>query len=344
MGDLVDSSDLVMDGPALSRRIKRDGYLFVRQLLPRETIADLRRQCLDVIAACGWLRPDTPIESAIAEPGAACVDPDENFVAMLKRLYRLEDLHALKHHAALIGLFERMFGEAVLVHALAIPRAVFPQRPEFTTPAHQDYIHIQGTPETYTVWTPLADCPQALGGLQVAQGSHEDGVRDHRVANGAGAMEVQAPLDGRWVSGDVAAGDILVFHSLTVHKALPNRTESLRQSIDMRYQRASAPVAEVSLTPYAGILTWDEIYAGWTSNRFKYYWKQQNPTIAPFDWQYYERRDRMAFEMAERGEENARPSLLRIIQRDPDPAKRDRARSLVAALDGATAPPSPPAA
>ena len=41
-------------------------------------------------------------------------------------------------------------------------------------------------------------------------------------------MRVLEPLAGRWVSGDLAAGDVVIFHSLTVHKALSNRSAQLR--------------------------------------------------------------------------------------------------------------------
>ena len=41
-------------------------------------------------------------------------------------------------------------------------------------------MHIQGPPDTYTVWIPLADVPMEQGSLQVAAGSHRDGIREFR--------------------------------------------------------------------------------------------------------------------------------------------------------------------
>ena len=55
----------------------------------------------------------------------------------------------------------------------------------------------------------------------------------------------------------------------------------------------------------------------------------------PFDRQYYERRDAIAFELAERGDTLARDTLLRVVQRDPDDAKRARAEALLSRLDAA---------
>jgi hypothetical protein len=42
-----------------------------------------------------------------------------------------------------------------------------------------------------------------------------------------------------------------------VHKALPNRTRSIRMSFDARYQKLSEPMADVNLVPYAGCGSWD---------------------------------------------------------------------------------------
>ena len=139
----TDSTAIADDGRALRDRFAADGYLFVKTLMPKDVISALRRRCLDVITEAGWLKADTPVDAAITDPAAACADPDERSVAVLARLYRLEALHALKHHPALIGFFERLFDAEVLVHPLVIPRNIFPDRADFTTPPHQDFPHIQ---------------------------------------------------------------------------------------------------------------------------------------------------------------------------------------------------------
>jgi len=333
MKPFTDSSDIITDSDALAGRARRDGYLFIKGLLPRNAVTDLRQKFLEIAAESDWLRPDRPMTDAIADPSKACADPEAAYVAVLKRLYRLEALHALKHHPAVVGLFERLFGEPVLVHPMVIPRNIFPERPDLTTPPHQDFVHIQGTPECYAVWIPLSDCPVEMGGLQVAEASHTQGVHDFRVSSGAGAMEVADPLEGRWVGGNFAAGDVVIFHSMAVHRGAPNLTDRLRQSVDARYQRASEPIVEASLSPYAGTGTWDEVYADWPSDELKYYWRRQNPRLAEFDRQYYDQRDRMAFDMARAGDQEARAALLRIVQRDPDSEKRATAERLVAHLD-----------
>jgi hypothetical protein len=333
MESFVDSSDLLRDGEALAARLDTDGYLYIRGLLPRDAVLGVRARFLEAIAAAGWLRASSAVDEALADPAKACVDPQPAFVEVLRRFYRCPDGHALKLHPNVIGLFERLLGQAVLAHPLLIPRCIFPQRPDFTTPSHQDYPHIQGTTETYSLWLPLGDCPAEMGGIAMARGSHKAGVRDFTVSSGAGGMEVVDPLEDSWVAGPMAAGDVLIFHSLTVHKGLPNASDRLRMSLDNRYQRASEPICERCLVPYAGCGSWDEIYEGWDRPELTYYWRARPPRVAAYDMQYYEQRDRIAFDLAERGDPLATAVLMRIVQRDPSAAKRARASDLLAALD-----------
>jgi hypothetical protein len=44
-----------------------------------------------------------------------------------------------------------------------------------------------------------------------------------------------------WLTADYHPGDLLVFHNLMVHWALPNRSDRIRVSIDNRCQPINAP-------------------------------------------------------------------------------------------------------
>jgi len=242
-------------------------------------------------------------------------------------------LHRLYTDPAVLSMFERIFGEPAFAHPMFIQRNIFPQREgfDFTTGVHQDRIHIGGA-TSYALWLPLGDCPPEKGGLAVAAGSHRAGLFDTTVGNGAGGMEISGPISGTWVTGSFKAGDALVFADHTAHRALPNRTREIRQSVDARYQRASQPVADKNLEPYAGTGTWEEIYATWQSTDQQYYWRNFDLQVVPFDTSYYERRDEMAFAMAEKGDLSTRDTLLRIAQRDRSSEKRARAEQLLARL------------
>ena len=44
-----------------------------------------------------------------------------------------------------------------------------------------------------------------------------------------------------WLTADYRPGDLLVFHSLMIHRALPNTSDRIRLSLDTRYQPLSEP-------------------------------------------------------------------------------------------------------
>lgn len=330
-----DSTAVLQDGAALAANLDRDGYLFLRGVLPRDEIMAIRSELLAMAGKAGWLKKDAPAESGIAELSKACKDPEPHYLEHFRPMWKLESLHRMKHHPNIIGVFERIFGEPVLAHPMFVLRNIFPQTKsfDFTTGSHQDRIHIGGG-TSYACWMSLGDCPTSKGGLIMAEGSHKRGVLDFELAPGAGGLEVTEKFEGKWVGGDFAAGDIVIFSDTTVHKALPNKSGELRQSFDARYQRLSDPIATLSVQPYAGIYKdWNEVYEGWKTDDLNHYWLRNGAKVVPFDTSHYEKRDAIAFERAEAGDMLARDTLLRIVQRDASAAKRERAQALLDSLE-----------
>ena len=332
--EFLDSTELATDGAALRARLDRDGYLFIRGLIPAATIEAVRARLLRRAADGGWLDPDQPTAAGIANQQAACKDPEDRYMRVFRTLWRDEALHRLRTHPDVLALFACLFGGPALAHPMFVQRNIFPQAGDFdfTTGAHQDRVHIGGA-TSYALWMPLGDCPREKGALAVAAGSHRQGILPTRVGSGAGGMDIAVPVPGTWVTGGFTAGDALIFQDLTVHKALANRSREIRMSFDARYHPLGQPIADANMGPYAGCGTWEDVYAGWERADDQYYWKDLNLEVVPLDRSHYERRDAMAFEMAERGDRAARDAILRIIQRDRNAAKRAKAETLLARLD-----------
>jgi ectoine hydroxylase-related dioxygenase (phytanoyl-CoA dioxygenase family) len=144
---------------------------------------------------------------------------------------------------------------------------------------------MQGTTAAVTLWVALVDCPVESGVLALARGSHRDGVRPYRPLDGsrvAGCDE--SGLEGSWVADDLAAGDVIGFLSLTVHKALPNLSSSVRLSVDARYQSSAEPVCDATLTA-PGDYSWDDLYSTWgpESQWLQRYWEQLPLETVPLD-------------------------------------------------------------
>jgi ectoine hydroxylase-related dioxygenase (phytanoyl-CoA dioxygenase family) len=290
----LESNDALEDPDELRARMQRDGYLFIRGLIDTAAIREVRRGILTLCRDAGWLAEGSELIEGIAAPGERHVEPEPDYMVVYDRVMRLESFHALAHDPAMLAMYCDLLGEEVLVHPRDIARIIFPQNTKYTTPAHQDFIHIQGTPETFTSWIPLGDCPHELGSLSILAGSHHTGLLPTHAAYGAGGRGVDAAdLGLTWVEGDFRDGDCLVFHSHCVHRALDNTNpDCLRLSVDYRYQGVSHPVVEGSLLPHFARLTWDEIYAGWCSDRYQYYWHTLPLNVVASDRGLYARLDR----------------------------------------------------
>jgi len=332
MPTFLDSTPFLDDPTELRARMRRDGYLLIRDLLPTANLEALRLDFLAVARNHGWVDKDTPLADAIADQNGFCVEPTPEYMDVYQHMYALPQFHALQHHPALLDAMAKVLDGAVLPHPRLIGRTIFPKRESFTTPPHQDFIPIQGTADTITAWFPLHDLPAELGGLEVAAGSHQKGVYEFEPALGAGGLAITDSLAETWTGGPFAQGDVLLFHSLTAHRGVPNTGDALRLSVDARYQRASDPIAPGSLLPHSQPNTWENIYADWPDDEFQYYWRRYDLEIKNYDDSYHQERDRQALLLGEQGDPISVSVLQRIVARDSDPDKRHRAAELLAAI------------
>jgi hypothetical protein len=234
----------------------------------------LLREITHILSTAGWLLPGHDPLDRFADTNAACGDPDTSFKLIYQEIFNLEPFHALPHHPALQQVMTMLVGEGLLIHPKPIGRLIFPHCERLTVHAHQDYRFMGGDPECFTVWIPLHDCPLEAGPLQILEGSHRLGFQSHDEVN----LHVPEIPNGRvaggdWVGGQVNAGDVLIFHSLTVHAASPNRSKRLRLSLDCRFQDYERVINPANLA-FAGESgkSWEKTYAGWHSDDLKYYW------------------------------------------------------------------------
>ncbi|WP_020576805.1 phytanoyl-CoA dioxygenase family protein [Actinopolymorpha alba] len=291
--ELVDSTPLLGDAQALLARAFEDGYLFFRGLLARDRVLGLRAQMMDVAARHGWLVDGTDPMDGIADVDAFDrVPPVEAAFCgtgipldAYRDIYQIEEFHAIGHDPALTSLYTSLFGVEPLRQPLSIARVMIPGTGFVPTPPHQDYIHIQGTKNVWTAWFPLGDCPRDLGGLAVLVGSQKDGLLTYHAAQGAGELEAYICDSGLpWATTDYAAGDVLTFNSLTVHRGTPNKLGDLvRLSLDLRYQRPDEEITRGSLTPHCNILEWDEVYRDWQDPSLQYYWRDRPLKVIEHD-------------------------------------------------------------
>jgi ectoine hydroxylase-related dioxygenase (phytanoyl-CoA dioxygenase family) len=267
----------------LQDEMSSKGYVLIRGLLPRESVSAVLSDTTRVLSAAGWLLPDSDPRERMAAPGADCGDPDPRFKRVYQEVFNLESFHAMPHQPALREVMKMLAGDQPFVHPKPIGRLIFPHCERLVTHAHQDYEFMGGDPECFTVWIPLHDVPLDAGPLRILEGSHRFGVQHHEREN-LHVPEIPdgVPMGDGWVGGHVDAGDVLIFHSLTVHAAAPNLSDRLRLSLDCRFQDARRALNPSNLV-FAGESgkSWEKTYSGWRSEDLKFYWKRIPLTLKP---------------------------------------------------------------
>lgn len=158
-------------------------------------------------------------------------------------------------HPGLLDVMEDLIGPEIYSNPIQHVRLKLPEDRAIrdtagnilqgATPWHQDNGVIQeeaDETDMITVWFPLWDAPIETGCLAVIPRSHRAGVMDHCPFGGAGfgipdkllAKELAVPLPMR-------RGDVLLMHRRTCHASLPNRSNRVRWSFDLRYNPIGQP-------------------------------------------------------------------------------------------------------
>jgi hypothetical protein len=272
--ELVDSIALQADQAGLRRRLAEDGYLFFRRLLRPAHVqaaydgvhAELSlggwtelsvtdgqtqgRQERNGHGRGGWPGRGSAARWAGREPAAAgsrrpvgvqeaLADP--SFRAALAS----RGLNRLAYLAPLRAVVRQILGTGAFCYPAKVLRVVYPERRWEVTKGryvHQDFA-VTGVQDMLTTWLPLMDIAPQLGGLAVLPGSHLGPPLRPRLL----------PADEKgWATTEFRPGDVLLFHCLTAHAALPNHADRVRISADFRWQAADQPApAELVLGPAA---------------------------------------------------------------------------------------------
>jgi len=277
----VDCTDMIEDRDRLLDHGSENGYFFFPGLLPIEPMLELRHQVLRVAEEHDLLEPDTDLDAGIRKKGVFICEQDgtEIYKQFYVDIQKLRLFHELPHDEDILHVLETLFGESVFVHPRHILHIIFPGEHQYTTPPHQDFHPVRGTRNTWTVWTPLGDCDTELGGLSIARGSNQLGfMKDDDVRSG----ELMGK-DTDWACSPFKCGDVLMFHSLSIHRGRNNMTKDrIRLATSARYQPVSESIDEAALRVHMDWVDWKEIYSGWEiRDPLKYYWKSVDLDVQP---------------------------------------------------------------
>jgi ectoine hydroxylase-related dioxygenase (phytanoyl-CoA dioxygenase family) len=140
------------------------------------------------------------------------------------------------------------------------PEALTPTNPDTgqlqlgATPWHQDIgVVTEEADDTdiLTVWFPVWDADEEAGCLHLVPRSHREGLNQHcpgGTATLAAGIHIPDHLfrKGDAISVPLGRGSALFMHRLTCHGSLPNKSDRIRWSLDLRYNPVGQPSGRVA--------------------------------------------------------------------------------------------------
>ncbi len=214
--------------------LTRDGFVVVRGFLAPDELLQLGQQ----------------LERYIAEIVPTLSDADAFYEdrarpQTLKQLQRMSCdafFESYRRHPRWVQLAEALLGEA----ATAEQPEWFNKPPgtRHVTPPHQDnYYFCLKPPQVVTIWLALDPVDAENGCLRYVAGSHRDGDRPHSRSEILGfsqGIQNYGPGDfAREVAVPLAAGDAVVHHGMTIHRADANLSARHRRSFAMVFRGTS---------------------------------------------------------------------------------------------------------
>lgn len=249
----IESRDLLRSPSALRARFARDGYLFLRDVLPLPLVAAARAEVAGRLHDMDEV--EAPPEAAIATGRSLRTAAGFDRGAFWRSVSEGPRLRALSHGDALETIFNSVLGAEPRAHDFIYLRAAARGH---STGIHYDYPFFgRASEQVATAWVPVGDVPVSDGALIVVEGSNRfddliatmrtlDIVRrpEHQAALEMSAIELARGRGTRLLTADFRAGDLVIFGMFTAHGSLDNHAprNRVRLSFDIRYQPAHEPV------------------------------------------------------------------------------------------------------
>lgn len=246
----------------------RLGYVVVEQAFTSDDLAsviqdydafiDVQARRLQDAGAMTQLFADEPFERRLAR----ICEEDASIYSLIDLMYcRLPGVFAFLRNSRLLDLLEGIIGSEIICSPIQHARAKLPEAvierarrtddaaqerlramvQENVAPWHQDaqvHLEVADPHAITTVWVPLVDATPENGCLQLIPGIHKD--RTVYWSKGFGVSDERLP-PGDVVTLPMQAGDVLLMDKLIPHRSTPNHTDSIRWSLDLRYQRTGTP-------------------------------------------------------------------------------------------------------
>lgn len=175
-------------------------------------------------------------------------------VLMHKRGVLDPEYQKLWNSPELIGVAHQVLGGDIAGHPVWNLRTKTPQKEETVVPWHQDAAYLtedSASTLQLTAWIPLIDATIINGCMQVLHGGHRLGKLASHVGCSGGTWYIETVSEelsslgvdpvGDIVTCEVPMGSVLFLNNLIPHRSVPNVSNQVRWSLDLRWQHPDLP-------------------------------------------------------------------------------------------------------
>jgi hypothetical protein len=247
-------TDEVLSGEQIEH-FHREGYVMAPAIFDAgdlqpaidEITASVDAHARDLVAAGELSRTyeELPFERRLA---AISQETDKVALAIWSGILSGPAFFDLIRHPKLLGIAEQFCGPEIIASSVYRLRPKIPNYNYGAVPWHQD----SGYFEPYcdkalvlTCWLSLVDATPENGCLWVLPRVHREGKIFRHQPNSKGEYlwipDEELPMGVEQVCVPVPKGGVLLMSNRTPHVSYENRTDSVRWSMDLRYQSASLP-------------------------------------------------------------------------------------------------------
>ncbi|MDL5510505.1 phytanoyl-CoA dioxygenase family protein [Arenibacter sp. M-2] len=226
----------------------RDGYILFPKFLKLDEIELVNKKIQEFIRT-----------KVSAMPATEVYYEDIDHKDTLKQLQKLFDYDPFFFDMVFGSRFEKLASVLLDDNVVGKNMQYFnkPSRIGKPTPPHQDGYYFMLTPnEAVTMWMPLEPVDEENGCIRYVKSSHMYGIRSHgrtgTLGFSQGIMDFGCPNDiANEVFFPTQPGDLLVHHSLTIHRADGNPSERTRKALGFIYYAEKAKEDKAAHETYA---------------------------------------------------------------------------------------------
>ena len=232
---LTDSTPLIGNANAIRQRYEGEGAVFFRGVIDPALLGWAQEKYREALAGEGLidLASEAPVWTGkVTKTWRPC---DAIGTAVWHEVVKQPGLNAIMRD---VFAAEPVW-IPIAAHRSGLPTGPLKDGQDMFAGRHQDGFYNEGM--LFTIcWMPIRDVTMDRGSFAVAPGTHKRGSL-HDTSREGNGIPREAIADDEWRSADFRVGDVLIFNYLTAHTALPNPSDEIRLSLDVRAIPAWAP-------------------------------------------------------------------------------------------------------